>query len=367
MSFTKKLKAALPLILALFPAVDGVLRLLPASRVYHRAIALPTALLCLCVVFVSRRAGSSKHAIRYTLLGAGLLGIYFVLTSYILYDKGIHGPDDNSVIGFWLTKNGEQYLREGGTRASLHSQTGPVGWEMIYSPLSQWCSLALLALFYGGSFVSLTYGFRILGASVQSSSPAPPVTELLERGSSGRLGPISNIHAASEGSLMPENDSNVGGDTATSPQPVKLFYSYAHEDEELRVKLEKHLSVMRRNKDIAGWHDRDISAGTEWKKSIDENLEAAQIIILLVSDDFLASDYCYDIEMARAMERHDSGEARVIPIILRPCDWHGAPFGKLQALPKNAEPITKWENVDEAFLNVAQGIRKVVKELAVNY
>jgi hypothetical protein len=188
--------------------------------------------------------------------------------------------------------------------------------------------------------------------------------DFLKCGSSDRLGLLNNICAATEGILMPETDSN--GNTVTPLQPVKLFYSYAHEDEELRVKLENHLSLMRRKKDIASWHDRDISAGTEWKKSIDENLEAAQIILLLVSDDFLASDYCYDIEMARAMERHDSGEARVIPIILRPCDWHDAPFGKLQALPKNAQPITKWENVDEAFLNVAQGIRRVVKELAVN-
>lgn len=165
---------------------------------------------------------------------------------------------------------------------------------------------------------------------------------------------------------MPDNGESVEVKTAEPPQPVNIFYSYAHEDEDLRVKLEKHLSVMRRNGEIAGWHDRDITAGAEWKKSIDEHLESAQIVLLLISDDFLASDYCYDIEMKRAMERHELGEARVIPIILRPCDWHGASFGQLQALPKDAKPITTWENVDEGFLSVARGLRTVVAELTAN-
>lgn len=115
---------------------------------------------------------------------------------------------------------------------------------------------------------------------------------------------------------------------------------------------------------IKAWHDREISAGTEWANAIDENLNAADVILLLVSANFLASDYCYDIELKRAMERHEAGEARVIPIILKPVDWSGATFGKLQALPKNAKPITQWSDRDEAFLNVAQGIRRVAAEIA---
>lgn len=161
----------------------------------------------------------------------------------------------------------------------------------------------------------------------------------------------------------PDSDETLGGTQAAAPPPVKLFYSYAHKDEELRQKLETHLSLMRRSGQIAGWHDRDIDAGEEWKDSIDENLGSAQIILLLVSADFLASDYCYDIEMKRAMERHESREARIVPIILRPCDWHDAPFGKLQALPRNAKPITTWENIDEAYLDVVQNLRRVLKEL----
>ncbi|MGK7885009.1 MAG: toll/interleukin-1 receptor domain-containing protein [Crocosphaera sp.] len=144
---------------------------------------------------------------------------------------------------------------------------------------------------------------------------------------------------------------------------IEVFFSYSHKDESLRDKLANHLKLLERQGVISAWYDRDITAGTEWKGQIDEHLESAQVILLLISADFLASDYCYDIELKRAMERHELGEARVIPIILRDVDWKGATFGKLQALPKNAKPITSWDNEDEAFTNVAKGIRKAVDQL----
>lgn len=146
-------------------------------------------------------------------------------------------------------------------------------------------------------------------------------------------------------------------------EAIKIFFSYSHKDEDLRDELVTHLSMLKRQGVIAAWHDREISAGTEWKNAIDQHLESARVILLLISANFLDSNYCYDIEMKRAMERHESGEARVIPIILKPVDWREAPFSKLQALPKNVKPITTWENRDEAFLNVAQSIRRVVQEL----
>ncbi len=146
-------------------------------------------------------------------------------------------------------------------------------------------------------------------------------------------------------------------------QSMKLFFSYAHKDEPLRDQLATHLSLLKRQNIITDWHDRNITAGTDWAQAIDDNLNTASIILLLISADFLASDYCYDKEMTRALERHAQGTARVIPIILRPCDWHSAPFGKLQALPKDAKPITRWSNPDEAFTHIAQGIRKAVAEL----
>ena len=146
-------------------------------------------------------------------------------------------------------------------------------------------------------------------------------------------------------------------------QPPKLFFSYAHKDETLRDELATHLSLLKRQGIIDTWHDRNITAGTDWVQAIDDNLDSANIILLLISADFLASDYCYDKEMTRALEHHNQSTARVIPIILRPCDWHSAPFGKLQALPKDAKPVTQWSNQEEAFTNIVQGIRKAVTEL----
>jgi len=146
-------------------------------------------------------------------------------------------------------------------------------------------------------------------------------------------------------------------------QPVELFFSYSHKDEELRDQLATHLSTMKRRGVIRDWHDRRIIAGQEWDKKIDERMNRAAVILLLISADFLASDYCYDVEVTNAMRRHDAGDAVVIPVILRPCDWKDAPFGKLQALPKDAKPITLWENPDVAFLDVANGIRRAVEKL----
>ena len=143
-------------------------------------------------------------------------------------------------------------------------------------------------------------------------------------------------------------------------QPTEVFFSYAHEDRQLRDHMEKHLATLVRQGVVNAWHDRLISAGHEWSGQIDEHINSAQVILLLVSAHFLGSNYCYDVEMRRAMERHESGEARVIPVILRPCDWQTAPFGKLQALPEGAKPVTVWANRDEAFLSIVQGIRQVI-------
>ena len=146
---------------------------------------------------------------------------------------------------------------------------------------------------------------------------------------------------------------------------IEIFFCYAHEDELLLKKLKAHLRPLQRNDLIDVWYDRDISAGTEWEREIDKHLNTAQIILLLVSPDFMDSDYCYGIEMKQAMERHERGEASVIPIILRPVYWHEAPFGKLQALPKDGIPVTgsRWHNWDDAFYDVAEGIRNVIIKL----
>jgi len=144
--------------------------------------------------------------------------------------------------------------------------------------------------------------------------------------------------------------------------PVKIFFCYAHEDEPLLNKLKTHLKPLQRMGLINVWHDRDISAGLKWEEEIDKHLNEANIILLLVSPDFMESDYCYGKEMQRALERAQRGEARVIPIILRPVYWQGV-LGTLQALPTDAKPVmsSSWQYEDEAFYNVTEGIRKVVE------
>ena len=154
---------------------------------------------------------------------------------------------------------------------------------------------------------------------------------------------------------------------ASSPalsDPIEVFISYAHADESFRVELEKHLSILKRQGVIRAWHDRLIGAGTEWVGQIDKHLSSAGVVLLLISPDFVASDYCYDNEMKRAIERHGANEARVIPVILRPVDaWHEAPFGKLQALPRDGKAVTTWDNRDLAYADIARGIREAVKSL----
>jgi len=154
---------------------------------------------------------------------------------------------------------------------------------------------------------------------------------------------------------------------ATQPalgHAIEVFYSYSHRDEAMREELERHLSILKRTGAITAWHDRKIGAGGEWDGQIATHLESARVILLLISADFLASDYCWDNELERALARHQAGTARVIPIILHPVDWEGAPFSKLQALPTDARPVSTWPNRAEAFADIAKGIRAAVRELA---
>ena len=142
-----------------------------------------------------------------------------------------------------------------------------------------------------------------------------------------------------------------------------VFISYAHEDLAYLKELEKHLANLKRQNIITSWYDGDINPGTEWEAQILEKLDAAQIILLLVSADFINSDFCYSIEMQQALDRQDAGQARVIPILVRPVDWKGSPFAKLQALPTGAKPVTKWSTHDDAFLDIVQGIRRAIDDL----
>jgi hypothetical protein len=141
--------------------------------------------------------------------------------------------------------------------------------------------------------------------------------------------------------------------------PLEVFYSYSHKDEDLRNELAAHLSLLARSGLIIAWHDRKIGAGEEWSKEIDAHIQSAHIILLLISPDFLASEYCYGVEMKAALERHAREHAIVIPIILRAADWSGAPFAHLQALPRDAKAITLWVNRDQAFAEIAGSLHEI--------
>ncbi|WP_331351994.1 DnaB-like helicase C-terminal domain-containing protein [Cellvibrio sp. UBA7671] len=145
--------------------------------------------------------------------------------------------------------------------------------------------------------------------------------------------------------------------------PLKIFYSYSHKDENFRESLETRLKLLVRKGALISWHDRKITAGSEWEKKIDHELKSADIILLMISADFLASDYCYEKEMEIALQLHDSKQAIVIPIILRPIDWKETPFAKLQTLPKGGTAITLWNNEDEAWVDVTSGISTAIEEI----
>lgn len=143
---------------------------------------------------------------------------------------------------------------------------------------------------------------------------------------------------------------------------ISVFVSYAHADEELRRQLDVHPASLKRQGIIDVWHDRRITAGEDFAHAIDEALIRANIVLLLVSPDF-ASDYCYDVEMHTALEREARGEAVVIPVILRDCEWHGLQFGRLRATPTDGKPIRLFTDLDSAFLEVVRDIKAAALKL----
>lgn len=143
---------------------------------------------------------------------------------------------------------------------------------------------------------------------------------------------------------------------------AKVFFSYSHDDESYRDQLEKHLASLRHEGLIESWHDRCIRAGARLDAEIDQQINAADVILLLVSSSFLNSRYCYTIEMKRALERRAAGEADVVPVIVRACDWQSTPSGELMAVPKDGKAVTSWPNYDEAYTDVAWQVRRLVQQ-----
>lgn len=144
---------------------------------------------------------------------------------------------------------------------------------------------------------------------------------------------------------------------------INIFFSYAHKDESYREQLEEHLAIFKRQGLIQGWSDRKITAGDDWKSAIDTSLQSADLILLLISSSFIASDYCYSTELSTALARHESGDAYVIPIFIRPVEFQDAPFAKIQGLPKDAKPVSMWDDADLAWKDIASGIKLSVAKI----
>lgn len=135
------------------------------------------------------------------------------------------------------------------------------------------------------------------------------------------------------------------------------FISYSHRDETFRQELETHLSPLRRQGLLSVWYDRRITPGDHVDDTISEHLEAADLILMLISADFVASEYCYAREMARALERHQAKKARAISIICRPCNFEGLPFARFLLLPTDGKAVSLWSDRDAAWVDVVKGIR----------
>jgi hypothetical protein len=142
---------------------------------------------------------------------------------------------------------------------------------------------------------------------------------------------------------------------------MKAFISYSHRDDAALDRLHTHLATLRRDGDIDTWFDREILAGDELDAEIAEQLETCELFLLLVSPDFLASDYCIEREMQRALERHDAGDARVVPIIVEPCDWTSSPLRRLKALPRDGKPVSEWTNENNAYVDVVRELRRIIQ------
>ncbi len=146
-------------------------------------------------------------------------------------------------------------------------------------------------------------------------------------------------------------------------RPIEILFSYTHTDEKLRDQLENHLAALKRKKRIICWHDRCIRAGLIWKTQISVHLNTADIIVFLVSPDFLSSDYCNNVEVKRALERSQKGDVCIVPVILRRSDWKEEALAEYQALPCDARPVVEWPDLDVALYNVAKGLKEIIVEM----
>ena len=212
-----------------------------------------------------------------------------------------------------------------------------------------------------------TYAERFIDAlKVLQESPDAIVTDSKVRdylGWSKKRYDSTKDNLRSEGSIVVRK--GPGGPMqlakAVSSNQKKVFISYSHADSDLHGRLEAHLQPLCRMNLIEIWHDQMIKPGQAWEGTIWTKFEEADLVLLLISADFIASDFCYRQELHRALERRKQGKASVVPIILRSCLWHELPFGQLQALPDKGKAVKSHNDIDEALTNVAQGLLNLIK------
>ena len=147
---------------------------------------------------------------------------------------------------------------------------------------------------------------------------------------------------------------------------INIFLSYVYKDEALKDELVAHLSALRWQGVIADWYERNVGLGKEWLREIDPYLERADVILLLVSPDFVNSDYCYGAEVKYALHRHEIGQTCVIPIILRPIDLEDTPFAGLPVLPTDGKSVAAWFSPQEALLDVVRGVEAIARKSNLN-
>lgn len=145
--------------------------------------------------------------------------------------------------------------------------------------------------------------------------------------------------------------------------PVKIFISYAHEDKAYCTKLANHLRPLVRKGDIEVWTDGEIELGNEWDDEIKNALAESEIVLFLISSDFVNSEYIDGVELKKAMERYQKKDLIIIPVIIRFCDFSSLKLSRFQAAPAGGKPISKWDDHDEAYVNVVMGLKKVIKRL----
>ncbi len=152
------------------------------------------------------------------------------------------------------------------------------------------------------------------------------------------------------------------GSRALGKVIMKAFISYSHKDATHLERLHVHLAALRREGKIVAWHDRKILAGDNIDKEVDRNLGDSDLFLALVSPDFIASNYCHDIEMQEAIARHEAGKMRLIPIIVEPCDWQSTPLGRFKAIPHDGKPVSEWQNQNSAFVSIVMALRNIVAD-----